>query len=563
MKIRVADYIAQFLVQIGVSDIFVLTGTYSMYLNDAIVSHPKLRYYCPRHEAAGLEMAGGYARMKQGFGAICVTAGPGATNAISGLAEAWLDAAPVIILSGQVPQAHTTYKIDIPGLRTFGTAEINIMPSVRSMTKYAVVVSDPKSIRYHLEKAVYLARSGHPGPVWLEIPLDVQSAMIDSKKIKGFRVPKVKKHKIPMEQCIRLLKEAKRPLIVAGNGIRQGGAVELFRKLANILDIPIVTTRFGNDLLPYSHRANMGMGGVKGTRFCRTIMQQADVVLTLGSRLAIPFIGYKEDFFNKKAKIISVDIEMAELKKPGARIALPIHVDVKFFLDEFSKKISNIPVWGTWLQQCQALKLANPMIINEHKTDPIDLYYFMSRLDAMADKRHIFVSDSGSNYYVAGQVYRFEHGQREISSVTYGAMGLSIPLAIGVSVARKDMQVLAVTGDGSLELNIQDLKTISYYGFNIKLFVINNGGYASMRNSQDTFFKGRRIGSDEKTGVAMLNLKKVADAFDLRYERIESVAEIDKKLKKIMSDDKPMFVEVVCTDSQKIIAPMGAPKFYE
>ncbi len=559
--IRVADYIAQFLADRGVFDIFVLTGTYAMYLNDAIVSHPKLHYYCPRHEAAGLIMAEGYARMKQSFGAICVTGGPGATNAISGLAEAWLDAAPVIVLSGQVPQAHTTYQIGIPGLRTFGTAEINVLPAVRSMTKYAVVVTDPTTIRYHLEKAVYLARAGHPGPVWLEIPLDVQAGMIDPKKLKGFRAPSVKKPKLPMEWCLRLLQQAKRPLIVAGNGIRQGGAVELFRKLATTLDIPIITTRFGNDLLPYSHRANMGMGGVKGTRFCRMIMQQADVVLALGSRLAIPFIGYEEDFFDKKAKIISVDIEQAELKKPGARLTLPIHADVKDFLTEF--RVTNLSSWKSWLQTCQKLKQQHPMMTDKFNKDPIDLYYFMSRLDALAGKQHVFVSDSGSNYYVAGQVYHFEKGQREISSVTYGAMGLSIPLAIGASVARNDMQVLAVTGDGSLELNIQDLKTISYYGLNIKLFVINNGGYASMRNSQDTFFKGRRIGSDEKTGLAMLNLKKVADAFDLRYERIGNVAEIDTKLKKIMSDSKPLFVEVVCTDTQKIIAPIGAPKFYE
>lgn len=364
-----------------------------------------------------------------------------------------------------------------------------------------------------------------------------------------------------MAKCLELLKSAQRPLIVAGNGIRLGGAVDLFRTLANTLDIPIVTTRFGNDFLPFSHPKNMGMGGVKGTRFCRMIMQKADVVLVLGSRLAIPFIGYEEDFFDKKAKIISVDIEKAELQKLGAKITLPIHADVKDFLEKL--QIKNRSLWRPWLLICQDLKRQHPMITNELKKDPIDLYYFMSRLDAMAGKQHLFVSDSGSNYYVAGQVYRFERGQREISSVTYGAMGLTIPLALGASIARRDLQVLGVTGDGSLELNIQDLKTISYYGLNIKLFVINNGGYASMRKNQDTFFQGRRIGSDEKTGVAMLNLKNVAKAFDLRYEHIKSHKEIDTKLKKIMSDNKPLFVEVVCTDTQKIIAPIGAPMFYE
>lgn len=569
-KIRVADFIAQFLVEKGVKDIFVLTGHGAMYLNDAIVSRKDLTYYCSRHEATAALMAEAYARYKGELGAICVTAGPGSTNVIPGLAEAWVDNASIIIISGEVPRRHTTRMAKVPGLRSFGTAEVDTQSIVSPMTKYAVMVDDPKLIRYHLEKATYLALSGKPGPVWLDIPLDVQSSLVNPEKLKGFNQPKerINLHKIntQLAQVIKLLKCSKYPLIVAGGGIRQSKTVEEFNEFSKILNIPIIFSRMGIDIMPYSNPLNMGLGGIRGNKHSYFVENKADLVLSLGSRLAIPLVGYDLEIFNPRAKIISVDIDPAEHKKPGVKLTVPITLDLNDF---FAKTIPIIkkekfPDWSEWTKECQNLKKQYPMITPDLKRDPIDLYYFMSRLSALGEKKHIYTSDSGSNYYIAGQIYEFEKNQREISSIGFGAMGLTIPLAVGASIADPSKQVLGVTGDGSLELNIQDLKTISFYNLDIKLFVINNGGYASMKNWQDKFFKGRRIGADDKSGVGLLNLKNIAKAFDMPYDCIKSYKTIDKKLKQIFKKRGPLFVEVFCRSDQKIIAPVrpnGEPNY--
>lgn len=563
MKITVADYTIQFLVDQRVKDIFVLTGHGAMFLNDAIARNKKIASYFSRHETTAALMAEAYARLKGSLGAICVTAGPGAANVVPGLAEAFVDNAPILIISGQVPRRHTTQLANIPGLRSFGTAEINIIPVVTPMTKYAATVNDPNTIRFHLEKASYLAISGKPGPVWIEIPLDVQSSLIDPKTLKGFKIPKEKNNQSTLlsdiKKIIDLLNSSKKPLIVAGGGLRQSKSIEEFKKLAQKLKIPIILTRLGVDILPYSNPYNMGLGGIRGNKHSNLVMHHADTILVLGSRLSIPVVGYDLEVFNKDAKIAVIDIDPAELKKPGVKISLPLEYELSVFLKEFNKKLSGkkLPNWKDWLQECINLKKSYPMVTDDLKRNPIDLYYFMSRLDALADKKHLFTSDSGSNYYIAGQIYHFEKGQREISSIGFGAMGLTIPLAAGASIAAPDLQILAVTGDGSLELNIQDLKTISFFDLNIKLFVINNGGYVSMRNWQDTFFKGRRIGADEKSGVGMLNLKKVAAAFDMPYDIIDKYEKIDSKLKTIFKKRGPLLIEVVCRHDQTLQSPIN------
>lgn len=563
--IRVADYIAKFLVDKGIEDIFLLTGNGAMYLNDGIASQPSIKYYCARNEAASPMMAEAYARLKQSLGAVCLTSGPGSTNAVPGLAEAYVDAAPVLIISGQAPRNHTTHNMGIPGLRNFGTAEINIIPIVSSLTKYAVMVNDPNSIRYHLEKAVYLATSGRPGPVWLDIPMDVQFAQINPNVLAGFNPPVENLPTSDLEKdidlALQMISRSSRPLIVAGYGVRQGNAINEFKKFLILINAPVVLSRLGIDILPFSHSNNMGLAGIKGTRYCKKIMRSADLIICLGSRLAVPFVGYDLDAFSADAKIIVVDTEPAELKKSGVQIDLPINADVKTIIDRLITKLSFKPLsFKSWLSYCQNLKESYPMLTEDMKKNPINLYYFMSRIDAISCARNVLITDAGSNYYVGGQVFRFEKGQRELTSGTFAAMGLTIPLAIGASVARKDAQILAITGDGSLELNIQELKTMSYYELNIKLFVINNGGYVSMRNWQDSFFDGRRIGSDDETGAESLNLAKIADAFGLRYAAITCQEEIDEKLKAVMSDDQPIFVEVFCDNNQKIVEPLDHDK---
>ncbi len=559
MKIRVADYISNFLAQKKINDIFVLTGYGAMYLNDAIVSNPKIKYYCVRNEAASPMMAEAYARLKNSVGAVCLTAGPGSTNAIPGLAEAWVDSAAVMVFSGQVQKAHTTYVSNIPGLRSFGTAEINIVPIVKPLTKYAEMVIDPNKIKFHLEKAYYLAISGRPGPVWLDIPHDVQNAIINTENLEGYKKPRSRTDEDldKIDEILYLLKKAKRPLIVAGQGVRISKSLKEFEILINKIQVPIVLARLGVDLLPFSNKFNMGLGGIRGNRFANGLMKKADFVLVLGARLSVPFVGQDLNAFGNQAKIAVVDIEQAELKKPGVKIDIGVNCDLKFFIPKLTKKVKDYKPKKQWLMFCQKVKTKYPMVTGDLKRNPIDLYYFMSMLDSKATSKNVLVTDSGSNYYIGGQAWRFENGQREITSGAFGAMGLSIPLAIGASIANKKKQILAVTGDGSLELNIQELKTMSYYNLNIKLFVINNGGYVSMRRWQDTFFEGRRIGSDEKTGVPILNLKNIAKAFDLNYELIDKWEDIESKIEKIMLKKGPLFVEVVCDNKQKLINPLN------
>jgi acetolactate synthase-1/2/3 large subunit len=287
-------------------------------------------------------------------------------------------------------------------------------------------------------------------------------------------------------------------------------------------------------------------------------MESADLVIALGCRLAIQLVGHNFDAFSPDASVVMVDLDEAELKKPGVKIDLPIHRDAKQFLQRLIEKLKGqtLPDWDGWAGYCRDLESQNPMVTPAQKKDPIDLYYFMSRLDALSDGHHVFVTDAGSNYYAGGQVYKFEHGQREITSGAFASMGLSIPLAIGAGVADRKTQVLAVTGDGSLELNLQELKTMSHYDLDIKLFVINNGGYVSMRNWQDGFFDGRRIETAEATGIGTLDMSRIADAFDLRFQRISSHKEIDQKIKQVLSDRSPTFIEVVCDDQQRIIEPI-------
>jgi len=563
--IRVADYIADFVYKQGVKDIFMLSGGGSIYLDDGVACNKNLRSICVRNEATAPMMAEAYARLTGNLGIVYVTTGPGGTNAISGLVEAWVDSAPILIISGQVQRNQTSYNAFAKNinLRTFGTQELNIIKIVESITKYSVMINKPESIRYHLEKAVYFAKNGRPGPVWIDVPLDVQSAIIDETKLEDYEYPRIQKifqNDIVIdknvEKFIELLKQSKTPLIVFGQGIRIGKCIENFKKLLELTNIPCISSRLGQDILPFSYKNNLGHGGTQGSRYSGYIMNQSDLIISLGSRLAVPFLGTNLDAFSKDAKVIMVDIDNNELNKPTIKIDLKINSDVNYFIDKLLSKIYNgkvIPDYTKWMNECNYYKEKYPIIGLIHKTNPIDLYYFISRLDVLSKENNIFVSDAGSSYYITGQMLRFEKGQREITSGAFASMGVAISLAIGCNIADSNSQILAVSGDGSLELNIQELKTMSYYYLNIKLFIINNGGYASIRNTQDSLCEGRYIGSDQATHNALLNLKNVATAFDLPYYIIEKYEDIDNKILEVMNKEGPIFIEVVCDNKQQII----------
>ena len=551
---RVADYIANFLIAKDVKDIFMLTGYGAMYINDAI-EISGINYYATRNEAAAPMMAEAYARLKGKLGVVCVTAGPGSTNALPGLAEAFVDSAPIMIISGQVATEHTTYNSKLP-LRTYGTAEINIIPIVKPLTKYAKFLDNQNDVQYVLEKAYHAAMSGRPGPVWIDVPMDIQNSIIEIDKLRSYNPPnnKLTIQSSDLDFILKKINSAKKPLIVAGQGVRQGKAEDQFKKFLNNFKIPVLFSRLGQDLLPHNHPYVYGQAGMKGSKYCKKIMNSSDLVLSLGCRLAPQFAGLNFEAFDK-AEIIMVDIDKAEIDKLGDSVDYSINSDVKLFLEEINTKSSDMsfPTWDNWINYCDDLKRENPIVVESQEKNPIDLYYFMKILGELSHKRNVLVTDAGSNYYIGGTVWNFEKGQREICSGTNAAMGTTIPLAIGCAVAEPNFQILAVTGDGSLELNIQELKTISHYSYNIKLFVINNGGYVSMKKWQDDVFDGRRIDTSESTGAGTLNLKKIADAFDMDYIKIDDYKKINDQLIELMSNPNPVFVEVVTDNQQSIV----------
>jgi acetolactate synthase-1/2/3 large subunit len=555
MNKTVSQIIAEELKKNRINDIFMLTGYGAMYLNDAI-ERAKINYYGARNEAAAPMMAEAYAKYKNTIGAVCVTAGPGATNALPGLAEAYVDSAPIIIISGQVEKKFSadTYKKTF--FRTLGTAEFSITRILKNITKYCVTIRDPYRSLYEIQKALYLCQSGRPGPVWIEVPLDVQSYKIKNvKKLKSFK-PKLlvkRGNSKKIYSLIKLLSNSKKPIFIIGNGIKQSNTQNEFIKLSKKLSIPFVASRFANDLYSYDLRENMGLSGIKGTLFSKQILDEADLIISLGCRLAPTLVHGDPKNFGKNAKLISINNDSNEINNPLYKFKLSINSDLNNFFKDFNKFLSKNKLVknSKWLDHCNYIKKNNEIKNIKSKSNPIDLYRFMYDLCEYSKPRSILITDAGSNYYIGGQAWKFRKKQVEISSVANAAMGLSIPLSIGAAIASKK-QVLSVTGDGSIELNIQELKTISHYKLNIKTFVINNGGYVSMKKWQDNFFKGNRLDTEENTGVGTLNFKDIAKAFNLKYFLIEKVSQIRNKLIQIQKNKNPCLVEVITDPNQKI-----------
>ena len=556
---RLVDFVVDSLIQYGSDQWFVLTGNGSMYINDAMAKRKDLKYISARNESAAPMMAEAYSRLTNKIGVVCVTAGPGSTNAIPGLAEAFWDSAPVLIISGQNPVNQINTK-----LRTYGTAGFDIIPSVKNMTKYSITVNDPNEIKYHLEKAIFIAKNGRPGPVWIDLPMDVQFSEINPNDLIGFSSEFIesKIENIEIEEIYGLINESSKPLILAGHGVRIAEGQKELIDLIEFLEIPVITSRLGKDLIAGNHHLNLGQPGLKGEIFSPEILKSCDLLISLGCRLPVQMVGDNHENFNDDIKIVMIDIDRDEIASKSKYLHKSINADAKIFLQKmisckylFKNNIKLID----WKEYCKKLKKLNPIDKVFKKSNPIDLYYFMSRIDLLAPENAVFVTDAGSNYYVGGQVYKYnKSNQREITAGTSAAMGLSIPLAIGAAYAKPDSVILAVTGDGSLELNVQELKTISYYNLNIKLFVINNGGYASMKEWQDTYFEGTRVGTGTgDTHTEMLDLKKVAMAFDMPYVKIDDYKQIDVQLDKEIKKFGPMFIEVMTDQNGMILLPFN------
>lgn len=566
--IRVADYIATFISdELRIPDIFMLSGAGIMHLTDGVACNSKLRAICVHHEQSASMAVEAYARANENFGVGYFSTGPAALNALTGLGGAWQDSVPCLFISGQVKRSEATHNTGIPGLRQFGVQELDIIPVVSSLCKYAVQVTDPLRIRYELQKAVAISKSGRPGPVWIEVPMDVQAALIEPDKLISYEeygdliAPTIGLS--DLEAVVRMLDQAARPVIIAGRGVRLSGAQSALSELANRYSIPVVTPYLGIDNLRHDLDIYIGKTGVKGDRAANLAMQNADLILAIGTSLHVSVIGYEYKQFARAAKKVVVDIDTTSHKKKTINIDLLIQGDAKQFLvgleDVMSASKAN--QFLDWLKKCNEWKRSYPVCLPEYKdtVGAINIYSFVDRLSVLSASKDFFVSDAGSAFYAVSQGIQLnKEGQRYIPSSAMATMGYSLPAAIGVSAATSDGRVLAITGDGSLQQNIQELQTILHYKLPVKLFVLNNDGYLSIRASQKNYFKERYIGEGPISGVTMPDTLKICDAYGIPSSRVSELNHLDDEIIRALNTPGPYVLDVITPPEQPIIPTVSS-----
>ena len=549
---KVAEYLANYIANLGVKEVFMLSGTGSVHLDDAFAFQEKITHVCARHEAAAVYMAEAAAKLSGKIGVVISTTGPGGTNAISGIVEAWVDSTPVLVISGQV----NTEQISA-GIRSFGVQGFNIIENVKHITKYAVQVTDPQSVKYHLEKAIHLANEGRPGPVWLGIPFDVQASQIDTSILKPYTVQRSVSQVIKQEEidkAFHLLNHSTKPLVVFGQGIRQSNSIDDLEYFLVKFNIPSICARMALDILPHDNPYFFGLGGMRGSKAPTMLMKEADTILILGSSFTHSFAGERYNSFNQNAKLIMVNIDDSEINKNGLIVDIKLNLDLKDFFSAANKVPSDAHIKSNeWIDRCRNLHRKLKTVEESMQKNPINSYYFIECLNNVSDEKSIFVNDAGSSNYICSQALKLKKGQRELTSGAFYSMGIALPMAIGASITNKAAQVIAITGDGSIEVNIQELKTLSQNNLNVKLFVINNGGYASIRKSQDEIIGGGRYTDDEE----VLNFENVAEAFEVDFEIMDDFETIENDLQRILLKEGPVLIEVVCDSKQEIIEPFN------
>lgn len=552
MEIKVAKYLSQFLVDHGIKDCFMVTGGGAMHLDDAIGHQEGIRCIFDHHEQACAIAAEGYTRMTGKLAAVCVTSGPGGTNAITGVMGGWLDSIPMFVISGQVKRETTIWAVPELNLRQLGDQEFNVIDSVKNMTKYAVMVTNPQEIAYHLEKALFLATNGRSGPVWLDIPLDVQGAKIETEHLIHFdadqevvwRTPAVKQSTIDI--LVQKIKEARSPLVLAGTGINLAGAD---RKLLAFLDkyrLPVVTAWNANDTVAFDNPYYVGMPGTVGIRSGNFAVQNCDLLISLGCRLNIRMIGYTHHDFAKNAFKAIVDIDPRELFKPTVQADLPIHADVSAFLDKMLEQ-EYLPVdeHKEWLNWCKDLLHRFPAAREEYHGDGmINPYIFTDKLFDHLTPADRIICGNGSACVVTFQAAKIKQGQRMFTNSGCAAMGYGFPAAVGVAVSDNSRRTICIDGDGSVMMNIQELATVAYNKLDIKLFIMNNNGYLSIRQTQRNLFQPPFVGIDGDSGLGFPDFGKLADAFKIKYFEIDSEANSDAILEEVLNCDGPCICEV-------------------
>lgn len=558
--IKVSDFIVKHLVEKGIQHVFMITGGGAMHLNDSFGKTPGMQYFCNHHEQASAIAAESYARLTGKMAAVCVTTGPGGINAMTGVFGAWTDSIPMIIISGQV-RYDTTVQSTGLGLRQLGDQEVDIIKCVESITKYSAMVIDGNEIKYHLDKAIFLATQGRPGPCWLDIPLNVQGAYIKEEELQTFSAAGDEAKCSNLEfanQVIERIKNAKRPVLLVGTGVRIAGAHATFLALVDKLNIPVVTAWNAHDCMEDAHRLYCGRPGTVGDRAGNFAVQNADLLLVLGCRLNIRQIGYDWESFAREAFKIVVDVDPLELEKPTVKVDFPIVDD----LDHFMKSMLNglketLHGKEEWIAWCKKRQEKYPVVLPEYWTsDQVNPYCFIAELWKNLPDDQVVVAGNGSACVCSFQAAEIKKGQRLYTNSGCAAMGYDLPAAIGACVGG-GKPIVCITGDGSMQMNIQELQTIVHHKLPIKIFVMNNLGYHSIRQTQENFFQGELIGCDFSSGISFPDLQKIAKAYEIPFFHVATHETMNDTIAAALRVEGPSLCEVMITPKQ-LFSPKAA-----
>ena len=569
MEIRVADYLTQELAKVSDNKIFMITGGMIMFLTDAVYKMHKennLDFYCFHHEQAASMAAEAYGRASGKLGVTYVTAGPAALNTLTSVVGAYVDRSPCIVVSGQSKVEQT--KITSP--RQFSLQGFNTLPIFDQVTKYAAILDDVSKIKYEIQKAIYMAFQQPVGPVWVECPLDIQGATFEPDKYDNFIEPIKDKKTYTKEDIQGIVSElikADRPVILAGAGVRQSDTIKELNKLSKLLSVPLTTTRMGMDIVDNDDEFFVGKPGTYGDRTGNYAVQNADALLVLGCRLSVGVIGHDYENFAVDAKKMIVDVDPMEFEKPSiSSNDLCIEANLKDLLPELIKAIKksnyNSAKYKNWLDLTKFWQEKYPVDLPEYKDlDELNSYHFMGQFSQKVGADTLFAVDTGSCFHVHAQAFKVKFGQRHIITGGLSTMGYS-PSSIGVAVSANDTKkdTYCISGDGSIQMNLQEFQTISHYKLPIKTIIINNDGYLLIRHTQKNFCEGRLIGESSKNGVGLPSMKKVADLYDIKYMSINSTSELASKIDELIAYNGPMICEVFTPREQLLIPRIASKK---
>lgn len=577
MKVRLADYVADFLVNHGVTDVFSVVGGGAMHLNDALGHHAGLNVTYNHHEQACAIAAEAYARLDNRIAAVCVTTGPGGTNALTGVVGGWLDSIPMFIISGQVrydTTARYALQYTKTPLRAMGDQEYDIVKSVEPMTKYAVMIEEPKQIRYVLEKAWHLATTGRPGPVWIDIPVNFQGSYIETDKLESYDSteddkklpPKVTSQTI--QTVLEKIKQAERPVFYAGYGIRLSGAYKVFRSVLEKLNIPVVTYWNAVDLIEDEHNLYCGRAGNMGDRPGNWAIQNADLILAVGTRISIRQVGYDWKTWARAAEVIMVDIDPAELKKPTLHVEMPIWADAGDFLIKLDKSaVAPVNHNSAWLSVCQKWKKNYPAVLPRQWHDnvgKVNVYAFIRYLSSQLPENSLTAVSNGACCVVGNQAYVIQKGSRMANNNAIASMGYGLPAAIGTCIGGGRRETICLEGDGSIMMNLQELQTVLTNNLPIKIFLINNDGYHSIRITQNNLFRNhRKVGiGPESEDLSFPEFKKIAQAFGYPYYSAKDNEKMKVIVNEVLAQKGPVFCEIF-TDTQQVWEPKSSTRRLE